>query len=293
VEYFDKSGTPRMVKARAVVLAASACESSRLLLNSGKAPQGLANSSGQVGRGLMDTTGTNITGQIPMLEGRPRFNEDGIEVAHVYIPFWLYKEQAAGKLDFPRAYHYELGGRFAAPGGNPAGGLEDGYGASLKEDARRYYGSFISLTVRGEMIPNADSYCEIDPEVKDRFGIPVLRFHWKFSDHEYRQVAHGIQTAKDIIYRLGGRVTTPDLPPQRAIADGGWIIHEVGTTRMGSSASDSVTDSFGRTWDVDNVVVADGGVFTSNAHKNPTLTIMALAWRSMDRLAERMKKGEV
>jgi choline dehydrogenase-like flavoprotein len=293
VEYFDKSGTPRRINARAVVLAASACESSRLLLNSGKAPQGLANSSGQVGRGLMDTTGTNITGQIPMLEGRPRFNEDGIEVAHVYIPFWLYKEQAAGKLDFPRAYHYELGGRFSAPGGNPAGGLEDGYGASLKDDARRYYGSFISLTVRGEMIPNADSYCEIDPEVKDRFGIPVLRFHWKFSDHEYRQIAHGIQTAKDIIYRLGGRVTSPDLPPQRAIADGGWIIHEVGTTRMGSSAADSVTDSFGRTWDVDNVVVADGGVFTSNAHKNPTLTIMALAWRSMDKLAERMKKGEI
>jgi len=293
VEYFDKSGTPRRIKARAVVLAASACESSRLLLNSGKAPQGLANSSGQVGRGLMDTTGTNIVGQIPALENRPRFNEDGIEVAHVYIPFWLYKEQAAGKLDFPRAYHYELGGRFAAPGGNPAGGLEDGYGAALKEDARRYYGSFISLTVRGEMIPNADSYCEIDPEVKDRFGIPVLRFHWKFSDHEYRQIAHGIKTAQDIIHRLGGRVTSPDLPPQRAIADGGWIIHEVGTTRMGSSAADSVTDSFGRTWDVDNLVVADGGVFTSNAHKNPTLTIMALAWRSMDKLAERMKKGEV
>jgi choline dehydrogenase-like flavoprotein len=296
VEYFDKSGTPRRVKARAVVLAASACESARLLMNShtAQSPQGLANSSGQVGRGLMDTTGTNITGQIPALENRPRFNEDGMEVAHLYIPFWLYKEQKAGKLDFPRAYHYELGGRFGAPGGSDiTGGLADGYGAALKEDARRYYGSFISLTVRGEMIPNADSYCELDPEVKDRFGLPVLRFHWKFSDHEYRQVAHGIKTARDIIHKLGGRVVTPELPPEKAIADGGWIIHEVGTTRMGASASDSVTDSFGRTWDIDNLVVADGGVFTSNAHKNPTLTIMALAWRSMDRLAERMKKGEV
>jgi choline dehydrogenase-like flavoprotein len=296
VEYFDKSGTPRRVKARAVVLAASACESARLLMNShtAQSPQGLANSSGQVGRGLMDTTGTNITGQIPALENRPRFNEDGMEVAHLYIPFWLYKEQKAGKLDFPRAYHYELGGRFGAPGGSDiTGGLADGYGAALKEDARRYYGSFISLTVRGEMIPNADSYCELDPEMKDRFGLPVLRFHWKFSDHEYRQVAHGIKTARDIIHKLGGRVVTPELPPEKAIADGGWIIHEVGTTRMGASASDSVTDSFGRTWDIDNLVVADGGVFTSNAHKNPTLTIMALAWRSMDRLAERMKKGEV
>src|SRR3569833_1989639 len=61
------------------------------------APQGLANSSGQVGRGLMDTTGTNITGQIPALENRPRFNEDGKEVAHLYIPFWLFKQQAAGQ----------------------------------------------------------------------------------------------------------------------------------------------------------------------------------------------------
>jgi choline dehydrogenase-like flavoprotein len=121
----------------------------------------------------------------------------------------------------------------------------------------------------------------------------VLRFHWKWSDHETRQIAHGMQTAKEIIERLGGKVTSPMLPPEQAIAVGGWIIHEVGTTRMGTSASDSVTDGFGKAWEVDNLVVADGGVFTTNAHKNPTLTIMALAWRSMDHLAERMRKGEV
>ncbi|HEY0266636.1 MAG TPA: GMC family oxidoreductase, partial [Rhizomicrobium sp.] len=151
----------------------------------------------------------------------------------------------------------------------------------------------ISLTVRGEMIPNADSYCELDASARDRFGLPVLRFHWKFSDHEYRQIAHGMKTARDIIHRLGGRVLTQDQPPEQAIDPGGWIIHEVGTTRMGLSDAESVTDSFGKTWEVDNLVIADGGVFPSNAHKNPTLTIMALAWRGMDRLAERMRKGEV
>jgi choline dehydrogenase-like flavoprotein len=292
VEYFDKDGASHLVKARAVVLAASACESARLLLNSKDG--GLANSSGQVGRNLVDTTGTNISGHIPALENRPRYNEDGMEVAHLYIPWWLYKEQAAGKLDFPRGYHYEIGGRFGAPGaGSPMAGMEDGYGLPLKEDARRYYGAQLSFTVRGEMIPNADSYCEIDPAVKDKFGIPVLRFHWKWSDHEYNQIGHGMQTAKDIIERLGGKMIGPMPPPRQAIAVGGWIIHEVGTTRMGTSASDSVTDSFGAAWDVNNVVVADGGVFTSNAHKNPTLTIMALAWRSMDHLADRMRKGEV
>jgi choline dehydrogenase-like flavoprotein len=92
---------------------------------------------------------------------------------------------------------------------------------------------------------------------------------------------------------MGGRVLTPEMPPEQAIANGGEIIHEVGTTRMGSNAADSVTDGFGRTWDISNLVIVDGGVFPSNAHKNPTLTIMALSWRSMDHLAQRMRKGEI
>jgi len=292
VEYFDKDGKSHFVKARVVVLAASACDTAKILLNSNDG--GLANSSGEVGKNLLDTTGTNVSGHIPALEGRPRYNEDGMDVAHLYIPFWLYKEQAAGKLDFPRGYHYEIGGRFGMPGaGLPLGGMEDGYGLSLKEDARRYYGAQLSYTVRGEMIPNKDSYCELDPVVKDKYGMPVLRFHWKWSQHEIRQIAHGIKTAKEMIHRLGGTVTTPDLPPEKAISDGGFIIHELGTTRMGDKAGNSVTDSFGKSWDIENLVITDGSVFTSNAHKNPTLTILALAMRSCAHLAQRMKKGEV
>jgi len=292
VEYFDQNGASHFVHARVVVLAASACDTAKILLNSRDG--GLANSSGQVGRNLVDTTGTNISGHIPALENRPRYNEDGMDVAHLYIPFWLYKEQAAGKLDFPRGYHYEIGGRFGMPGaGLSLGGMEDGYGASLKEDARRYYGAQLSYTVRGEMIPNKDSFCELNPDVKDKYGMPVLRFHWKWSDHEIRQIAHGIKTARDMIHRLGGTVLTPDIPPERAISDGGFIIHELGTTRMGDRADNSVTNSFGQSWDIDNLVIADGSVFTSNAHKNPTLTILAVAWRSMDHLATRLRKGEV
>ena len=292
VEYFDKDGHAHVVKARVVVLAASACDTAKILLNSKDG--GLANSSGEVGKNLLDTTGTNVSGHIPALEGRPRYNEDGMDVAHLYIPFWLYKEQAAGKLDFPRGYHYEIGGRFGMPGaGLGLGNMEDGYGLSLKEDARRYYGAQLSYTVRGEMIPNKDSYCELDPVVKDKYGMPVLRFHWKWSQHEIRQIAHGIKTAKEMIHRLGGTVTSPDLPPERAISDGGFIIHELGTTRMGDKASNSVTDSFGKSWDIGNLVIADGSVFTSNAHKNPTLTILALSMRSTAHLAARMKRGEI
>ncbi len=291
VEYFDNDGVSHFVKARVVVLAASACDTAKILLNSKDG--GLANSSGEVGKNVLDTTGTNVAGHIPALEGRPRYNEDGMDVAHLYIPFWLYKEQAAGKLDFPRGYHYEIGGRFGMPGaGLGLGIMEDGYGLPLKEDARRYYGAQLSYTVRGEMIPNKDSYCELDPVVKDKYGMPVLRFHWKWSQHEIRQIAHGIKTAKDMIHRLGGTVTTPDLPPERAISDGGFIIHELGTTRMGDKAGNSVTDGFGKSWDIENLVITDGSVFTSNAHKNPTLTILALAMRSSAHLAARMKKGE-
>ena len=77
--------------------------------------------------------------------------------------------------------------------------MEDGYGASLKEDARRFYGASIGFSGRGEMIPNDDSYCEIDPDGKDKFGIPVLRFHWKWSDHEKKQAVHMQKTFAQII----------------------------------------------------------------------------------------------
>jgi choline dehydrogenase-like flavoprotein len=294
VAYFDvKDGAEHFAAARVVILAASACESARILLNSKSAqfPDGLANSSGQVGRNLVDTVGASMAAQIPALEGRPRYNEDGNSMGHAYIPWWLYKEQAAGQLDFPRGYHFEFGGGFGAPNGG-FGFDEDGYGAPLKQDARRYYGSVLYMALRGEMIPNADSYCELDPEVKDRFGLPVLRFHWRWSEHELNQVGHGLKTMRAIFERMGGKVFGPEQKPEDAIKAGGEIIHEVGATRMGDDARTSVTSQYCQTWDVPNLMIVDGGVFASNAHKNPTLTMMAIAWRASEALAGRMKRGE-
>jgi choline dehydrogenase-like flavoprotein len=168
-----------------------------------------------------------------------------------------------------------------------------GYGAKLKDDIRRYYGSSLHFTCRGEMIPNADSYCEIDSESKDKWGIPTLRFHFKWSQHELNMVAHFQQTTKAIIERLGGRLEYGDVTPAEAISKGGQIIHEVGTTRMGDSATNSVTNQYGQTWDVDNLFITDGGVFATKAHKNPTLTIMTLAWRSCDYLADQLGRREL
>ncbi len=302
VVYIDKkTRQEKRASARVVILAASGCESARILLNSRSNlfPDGLANSSGKVGRYLMDSVGSSLTGQIPALENCPPHNEDGASAMHMYMPWWGYKDQAAGRLDFPRGYHIEFhGGRRMPQYGalNPLDQLNGGtYGRQLKEDARRYYGSFISFAGRGEMIPNEDSYCEIDPQVKDAWGIPVLRFHWKWADHETRQAAHMQKTFAEIIEGMGGRVLGggPQLDGAKAIAAGGSIIHEVGTTCMGFDRNHSVLNQYGQSWDVKNLFVTDGRPVASNADKNPTLTIMALAWRACDYLKDQMRKGDL
>lgn len=232
VEYIDKTtGRREVVTARAVILAASACESARLLLNSRTPdhPEGLANSSGQVGRNLMDTTGASVEAIIPGLENRPYYNEFGINFAHMYIPWWLYKEQMAGQLGFPRGYHFEINGRFYAPDmGTATWKLPMVRGAALKDAIRRTKGTALHLTVRGEMVPNAQCYMEVDPSATDRFGIPVPKFHWQWTQAELNQVAHGQLTARAIFARMGGILTKPDQSSEAAIAVGGSIIHEAG-----------------------------------------------------------------
>lgn len=301
VHYVDKiTRTDHHVKARVVVLAASACETSRILLNSKSAqfPNGLSNSSGLVGKYLMDTVGAGLSGQVPKLESLPPMNDDGVAGDHLYMPWWGYSKQAKKQLSFARGYHVELGGGKGMPGSGAFGNLEKftngAYGKKFKEEARRYYGSFISYDGRGEMIPNEDSFCEIDPDTVDQWGIPVLRFHWKWSQHELDQAAHMQKTFAEIIESMGGTVQgTVQTDGSKAIAKGGAIIHEVGTTRMGADAKTSVLNTQCQSWDVNNLFVTDGAPFVSNADKNPTLTILALAWRTCDHLVAELKRGNV
>ncbi|MBI5689745.1 MAG: GMC family oxidoreductase [Verrucomicrobia bacterium] len=298
IVFIDKTtGLEHRAAARVVVLAASSGETVRLLLNSKSArfPQGLANSSGLVGKYLMDTVGSSLVGQFPALENLPPHNEDGAGGEHMYAPWWLYREQLAGKLGFARGYHIEFWGGRRMPNFGTAAGLEwitgGSYGRKFKEDARRYYGSFIGFAGRGEMIPNADSYCDLDPAKRDKWGIPVLRFHWKWSDHETRQAAHMQRTFAELIQAMGGRTRTPpQLDGAKAIAPGGLIIHEVGGAIMGADPATSVTNQWSQTWDVPNLFLTDGAPFPSNADKNPTLTIMAQAWRAADHLVSELKK---
>jgi choline dehydrogenase-like flavoprotein len=301
VLFIDKrTGREGRARGRVVVLAASAAETVRVLLNSKSAgfPDGLANSSGLVGRYIMDTVGASFGGQVPALENMPLHNEDGAGGPHVYIPWWLYGPQLSGQLDFPRGYHVEFGTGRQMPTMSIAAGTESmtggGYGRQFKEDMRRYYGSFVGFTGRGEMIPSDRCFCELDPAVKDRWGIPVLRFHWQWSDYELRQVVHMQRAFADLITAMGGKVRgTPDPVGRRAIVAGGAVIHEVGGALMGDDPKKSVTNRWSQTWDVKNLFLADGAPFASNADKNPTLTIMALAWRACDHLLAEMKKGNL
>jgi len=298
VSYIDTaSGRESQVKARIVVLAASACESARLLLNSKSArfPTGLANGSGTVGRYLTDTTGTDVVGLFPQLMDGVPHNDDGTGGMHLYMPWWLDNS----KLDFPRGYHIEFwGGR-----GMPSYGFMwdmhkmngGGYGPSLKADYRKLYASTIGFSGRGEMIPNKDSYCEIDPEVVDRWGIPVLRFHWKWTDYELNQVKHMQETFRTIIDKLGGKALSkmPGREEGYGILKGGQIIHEVGTTRMGDSPRTSVLNKYCQAHEVPNLFVADAGPFTTNADKNVTWTILALSMRTSEYIAEERRKGNL
>ena len=152
----------------------------------------------------------------------------------------------------------------------------------------------MNFSGRGEMIPNADSYCEIDPNTVDQWGIPVLRFHFKWSQDEILQARHMQETFKQIIETMGGTVThSGNSQNNWGIARGGEIIHEVGSTKMGSDPKTSVLNSHCQAWDVKNLFVTDAAPFVSNADKNPTLTISALGWRTSEYIADQVKKLNV
>ena len=145
------------------------------------------------------------------------------------------------------------------------------------------------------MVARKDNYCEIDPSAVDKYGIPVLRFHVRWSEEEYTQVQHMQETFREIIHTMGGTPTTP-MPTRNegfGIAAPGRIIHELGVTRMGDDPKTSVLNSNCQVHNVKNVFVVDGGPFVSQADKNPTWTILALSWRTSDYITDERRKGNI
>ncbi len=310
ISYVDKKDlSEKTIRGKIVVLAASACETARLMLNSKSArfSNGIGNSSGVVGKYLHDSTGLSRSAFVPSMMDRKRYNEDGVGGMHVYTPWWLDNK----KLDFPRGYHIEYWGGMGMPGYGFGMGMEGmngkiaqkdgsmlpagGYGTRLKEEARRFYGANIGMAGRGEAIAKEDNYCELDPSVVDKFGIPVLRFHYTWSDYEINQAKHMQQTFEQIIHEVGGIATgtNPGAAAQYGLEAPGRIIHEVGTVRMGNDKSKSVLNKNCQAHDVKNLFVVDGAPFVSQPHKNTTWTILANSMRASEFIADQVKANKL
>lgn len=305
VAYINKDDRKEYVlNAKLVVLGASACSSARILLNSKSTthPDGLGNSSGMVGRYLHDSTGTGRAALVPELLDRKMYNEDGVGGMHVYTPWWLNDNK---KLDFTRGYHLEVWGGMGMPSYGIGFDTSDlnahfgktvgGYGPKLRDDVKRFFGAMVGIAGRGESIPQYDNYCEIDPNVVDEYGIPVLRFHYNWTDHERNQSKHMHETFEQIFDSMGAITlgSKPGADRDYGLAAPGRIIHEVGTTRMGNDPKKSVVNSFNQLHDANNVFVVDGGPFVSQADKNPTWTILALSMRASEYIIDQLKKKNI
>jgi choline dehydrogenase-like flavoprotein len=170
-----------------------------------------------------------------------------------------------------------------------------GYGKSLKEDYRFFYGAGVGMAGRGEAIPLASNYCEIDPSVVDKFGIPVLRFNVKWTDHEIKQAKHMKETFREIMHGMGAVITWGDDGPEDdyGIEAPGKIIHEGGTVRMGNDKRSSALNKWNQAHDCKNLYVVDGAAFVSQADKNITWTILALSMRTSEYIISQMKKQNI
>ncbi|CAN5417147.1 GMC family oxidoreductase [soil metagenome] len=310
ISYVDKTdGQEYQLNGKTIILGASACESARILLNSVSAqhPGGLANSSGVVGKYLHDSTGASLGGFLPQLLDRKRYNEDGVGSVHIYSPWWLDNK----KLDFPRGYHIEYGGGMGMPSYGFGGGTTKmngmvpgrdgktkaagGFGASLKDDYRRFYGTTFGMAGRGTAIARKENYCEIDPNVVDKFGIPVLRFNYTWSNEEINQAKHMIDTFQSIMHGMGAVITSKIQGPETnyGLEAPGRIIHEVGTIRMGDDPKTSALNKWCQAHDCKNLFVVDAAPFVQQGDKNATWTILALSMRTAEYILDQRKKQNI
>jgi choline dehydrogenase-like flavoprotein len=216
--------------------------------------------------------------------GKPRTLDDGHPGAF-YLP--RFRNLTEKRSDYIRGYGFEgSSGTEMFPGRASA---TPGFGASFKKRVREEAGAFIEMGGFGEVLARYENYVDLDPTVKDRWGVPVLRFHYQFGDNERKMAADMADTAREMFEAAGIEV----LDVSRNLLTEGWSIHEMGTARMGADPKKSVVNQFQQSHDVKNLFVVDGSTHVSAANQNPTWTIMALCWRSCDYLAEQMRKGEI
>ena len=285
VTYVDRiSHKTYQVPGRAVILCAQALESTRILLNSKNQqyPTGLANSSGALGRYLMDhAVGAGAAGEMPEFltdfsASEPQRNNG------IYVVRFRNLLNGPRHPRFIRGYGYQ---------GGAAAGFDfgaQGFGASYKAAVRRgVYG--VRLEAFGESLARWDNFCEIDPTLKDAWGIPALRIIMTHGSNEAALMEDAAISAAEMLEAAGAK----NIKINTDLSEPGMAIHEVGTTRMGNDPKKSVLNAWNQTHDVKNLFVMDGACFVSSACQNPTLTMMAITVRACDHLVERFKRNEV
>lgn len=290
VQYFDrKTKREYQVRARVVVLGASCIDSTRILLNSKSAvyPNGIGNTSGVIGKYLTEQVRFHARAFLPTLFGQETTNDDGIGGEHIYMPRFNHRD--GRKRDYARGYGMQFWGIGCQAGAGWAKGLP-GFGRDFKRDVKKRYPSWVELHPYGEVVPVPENRVEVDESRLDAYGVPLPRIIFKYGENErkmvdemYDTVERILHEAKAEIYELNrGSYDTP-----------GHAIHEHGTCRMGADPKTSALNGFCQMHSVKNLFVVDGSAFPSATEKNPTLTILALAWRATDYLAAEMKKGNL
>lgn len=288
VAYVDRETKQELeVYARTVVVAASCVESARILLNSKSSrwPNGLANSSGQAGRGLCDHLyGTTANGYLPQLLGQPSFPDNVSASQIVWMPRWQ-NLKGPREEKFIRGYSlYPTGGCGEFPWYHDQ---IEGLGSQLKRDIKRHYRTPVSFYCQIPSLPSATNYVDIDPQVKDVYGIPVVRVHFQWGPNELLMWEHAKQATAEVIRASGGELWGAGKEPYTP----GWSLHETGTLRMGNDPRQFVTNRFGQAHDVKNVFVCDASVFLGCSDKTTTLSILAFSLRTSEYLVDELRRG--
>ena len=288
VAYIDRKTKQEIeVYSRAVVVAASCIESAHILLNSKSRhwPNGIANSSGQVGRNLCDhLTGEAARGFLPQLLGAPSFPDHVADSTIAWMPRWQNLNNPHEE-NFIRGYSvYPDGGCEEFPGYATS---MDGFGSSFKKEVKRRYPSPVNFGVQAPTLRSSTNYVDLDPEVKDPYGIPVPRIHFQWDDNALKMWEHSKQVCAEVLHAAGGEFEgareSPEIP--------GSSLHETGTLRMGNDPKGFVTNRFGQTHDVPNLYACDASVFLNCTDKTTTISILAFSLRTSEYLIENFRSG--
>ncbi len=276
------TGTPGEIQARCVAVACACIQSVGLLLMSESTlyPQGLANSSGQLGRNFIPHFNSGVEGFLTEMIGRPVVNDEGY-IDHAYLPSYMH----AQKRDYARSFGVQIytGIRRTTGWAREV----PGFGVSYKQAVKQRFPAYVSFQCFGEMIPNPQSFIALDKSSVDEFGLYKVKAVAVQQENERKIYAAMNQAVIGILQKAGGEVLSVSRFEEPTLN------HQLGGCRMGSDPRTSVVDAYCRTHDVPNLYVVDGSVFPSSSEKNPTLTIMALAARTADNISDRFRKGEI